>query len=156
MSRIARRTAFGAIVLALVLLCQVPAHAQFNFVPGQGSNVIANPGLNLNNYLALVQAQARTAGQLSPLFNSAANPYTPFGSGLGGAANPYSPIGDTYGGLNPYSPMNNPYYYNPYYGYGNVLGGTLLGQADVMRAYGVVITSQEQARIMREQYRQAR
>src|SRR5262249_52426921 len=51
---------------------------------------------------------------------------------------------------------NNPYYYNPYYGYGNIFGGTLLGQADVMRAYGTVITSQEQARIMREQYRQAR
>src|SRR5262249_46436712 len=48
----------------------------------------------------------------------------------------------------PYSP----YYNYPYYPY----GGYLSGAADIMKAYGTVITSQEQARLMREAAKQAR
>ncbi|MCI0380632.1 MAG: hypothetical protein L0215_23860 [Gemmataceae bacterium] len=74
------------------------------------------------------------------------------------AINPYAPVANPYGG-NIYNPMGSYYdpYNNPYYGYGyDPFGGILRGQADVMRAYGTVITSQEQARIMRELAEQAK
>lgn len=87
-----------------------------------------------------------------------ANPYTPFAS-PGGAtpyqtgANPYTPGGI---GTNPYDTgMGNPY--NPFF-FGNGLGatgGTLYGSAEMAKAFGNVITSQEQARIMRQQAMQA-
>ena len=51
--------------------------------------------------------------------------------------------------MTPYSPYYNPYSPYPY-------GGFLSGAADVLKAYGTVITSQEQARIMREAAKQAR
>ena len=56
--------------------------------------------------------------------------------------------------MNPYSP------YSPY-GYGGYppgvgLGVALQGSAEVMKAFGTVVTSQEQARILREQANQAK
>lgn len=87
--------------------------------------------------------------------------YNPFGQGGGG--NPYTPVtgSDPYSAVsNPYSPVNqgSPYNYgyNPYYNYMDPWGSVLRGQADVMRAYGTVIISQEQARIMRESAEQAK
>ena len=47
------------------------------------------------------------------------------------------------------------YPYNPYMPY-SPAGSALMGAADVLRAYGTVITSQEQARIMRETALRAR
>jgi hypothetical protein len=86
--------------------------------------------------------------------------------GAGGYANPYSPVTPGYGVGNPYSPVDpylgNPYSpynpYTPYSPYNNLYsaGSYLMGSADVMRAYGTVITSQEQARILREQALQAK
>jgi hypothetical protein len=87
--------------------------------------------------------------------------YNPYGMTGGTGANPYTPVTtDPYGaGSNPYSPAGSgsPYNsgYNPYYNYIDPFGGVLRGQADVMRAYGTVITSQEYARIMRESAKQA-
>ena len=82
------------------------------------------------------------------------NPY--LAGGYGGGGNIYSYGGSSSGGSNPYLSS----YAMGGYGYGaNPAVGpgvTLMGTADAMRAYGTVITSQEQARIMREQYYQER
>jgi len=91
------------------------------------------------------------------------------GAGLG-AVNPYSPLGAGYGpysmpGVNAYTPygggnqnQNNPYiYYSSQGGNGGIYGragGSLYGAAQVINAYGNALTSQEQSRIMREQYYQ--
>jgi len=109
-------------------------------------------------------------GGYNPYMNYGANPYNP---GLGYGANPYTPTSSGYGS-NPYSTTSgggsDPYSSNPYspssaalmggYGmYSNPAlgpGYTLMGGADVMRAYGNVITSQEKARMLREQYYQAK
>jgi hypothetical protein len=83
-----------------------------------------------------------------------ANPYAPAGAGYGVGANPYAPVGGD--PSNPYSPYNP---YNPYNPLANPAVGpgvTLMGSADVMKAFGSVITAQEQARIMREQALQAK
>jgi hypothetical protein len=81
-----------------------------------------------------------------------ANVYSPFAGG-----NPYSPAGL---GGNPYTPslgtglLNSlgysPYALSPGVGY----GVSLMGQAEVMKSYGTVITSQEQARSLREKANQ--
>jgi hypothetical protein len=85
--------------------------------------------------------------------------------------NPVVPSGvDPYTGQTQYSqsspgynitPFNDPTYssqYNPYNPliYGPNPGATLIGSADVMRAYGSVVTAQEQARLLNEQWRQAK
>ena len=74
------------------------------------------------------------------------NPYNPGLPGIPGNTNPYVPGFPGYGGY-PGA------YYAPIYG---EAGGLLFGQADLLRAYGVAITSQEQARLMRQQAIQAR
>jgi len=87
---------------------------------------------------------------------SAANLYNP---GVG--ANPYNPAL----GSNPYTPgasqtgAYDPYGSNPYTPYGTSglgPGYALMGAADVMRSYGNVITKQEEARILRQQYYSAK
>jgi hypothetical protein len=74
-----------------------------------------------------------------------ANPYAPTAPGYGVGANPYSPNGgdpsNPYNPNNPSNPFNNPY---------ATAGQTLVGSADVMKAYGQVINAQEDARIKRE------
>lgn len=168
----------GMVTSQTAARAQTPAQLNpFNFrLPinpsGQAGPVLLPPGMTLNGYLATLQAQARAAAQLpfalygysaqpnpsvyippsAPLANPyLGNPYAPVTSPY---VNPYTPAADAYS--NPYTALSNPYtsaYNNPYmyggYGYGNLFGGTLMGQADVMRAYGDVITKQEMARIMR-------
>jgi hypothetical protein len=80
----------------------------------------------------------------------------PYSSGYGGiTSNVYSAGGGGGNGTNPYL---SSYAYGGGYGANPAVGPgvTLMGTADVMRAYGTVITSQEQARMMREQYYQAK
>jgi hypothetical protein len=108
----------------------------------------ANPGLAL----------PYNTPAYNPYASFGVNPYTPLGAtalpgaaGVGaGTANPYLPLSGA--GYDPYT--SNPYYSPLSYG-GNSQGLTLMGAADVMRSYGNVITSQEQARLLREQYNQA-
>ncbi len=73
-------------------------------------------------------------------------------------ANIYASGGSSYGGSGGSNPYLSSYAYGGGgYGFSNPAVGpgiTLMGTADVMRAYGTVITSQEQARTMREQYYQ--
>jgi hypothetical protein len=107
----------------------------------------------LNNLLATQQAMqfgGPAFTPLGPVPGGFLNPYTP--SIGGGFVNPYTPVGfpaspygGGYGGGGSY-----PYTYIPPEGY------FLKGAADVMNAYGNVITSSEQSRIMREQANQAR
>jgi hypothetical protein len=154
---------WGAGLLAVIgfaaapaVQAQVPNPGGFNFAPPGNFNpyVVNQPGLSQAAYLANLQAMARAA-QVQPAFSplnraaASANPYLPFSDGVTGAqSNPYDPAGSSYP-----NPWTNPYY--PYYtDYG--AGSVLRGQADVMRAYGSVITSQETARIMREAALQAR
>jgi hypothetical protein len=80
----------------------------------------------------------------------------PYSAGYGGiTSNVYSAGGGGGGGTNPY--LSSYAYGGGGYGANPAVGPgvTLMGTADVMRAYGTVITSQEQARMMREQYYQA-
>jgi hypothetical protein len=68
-------------------------------------------------------------------------------------SNPYAPLGGA-----PYDPyMANPYamgspYSNPYSNPAIGPGFTLMGGADMLKAYGDVITKQEKARSMRQEY----
>ncbi len=144
------------VVAAWLVICLMgmsgQADAQFNFNPNMNPGLVS--GLNQAQYMAYLQqaAAARAAFQGQPLFPATnpagvgVNPYSPvtanpYGTGV---TNPYSPVTST--GVSPYdTPYINPY--QPYVDAGSVLRG----QADVMRAYGTVITSQEQARIIREQ-----
>ncbi len=145
----------GLAALLGCLTLAAPLEAQFNFNPNMNPSFVS--GMTQAQYLAfLQQAAAARAAALNPgVFPNAnpalttANPYTaatgnPYAPGV---ANPYSPTGFP----TPYDPYAaNPYL--PYYGAGSVLQGA----ADVLRAYGTVITSQEQARILRETALQAR
>jgi hypothetical protein len=155
MAKCTRQSGLVALLMAGVLGTAAKAPAQFNF--NSNMNPALVQGLNQAQFMAFMQqaAAARAAAvQSQPLFPTnpaAVNPYTPV------ATNPYVP-----GVTNPYNPYNpvggassyeSPY--NPYYPYADP-GGVLRGQADVMRAYGTVITSQEQARMMREYALQAR
>jgi hypothetical protein len=78
---------------------------------------------------------------------------------FGGPINPYAPGSFPLNPLNPVNPYQpgqfpgTPYSSAPFYG---DAGGLLFGQGDVLRAYGMAITSQEQARILRQQSIQAR
>lgn len=93
-------------------------------------------------------AQASMANQWSPF--AGGNPWSP--GGLGG--NPFVPSlgGAGLNGLgNPFgSPFGSPYALPP--GVGR--GVELMGSADVMRSYGTVIKSQEEARSLREKANQ--
>jgi hypothetical protein len=99
------------------------------------------------------------------------NPYGGWGGGWGGGINPYGgAFGPGVASSNPYSPVggggfdaaaSNPYAAGMGMGFANPFanpavgpGVTLMGSADLVRAYGSMINAQEQARIMREKYYQ--
>lgn len=136
---------------------------------GIWTKAIGAAALLVTGALALpTTAHAQYGSPFGPLYNPVApiavpgavpglNPYTPFG----GYGNMYTPglpglgIGGLgglggYGGFNPYMP-----FYPGYSLYGQV-GGALIGASQVFRAYNETITSQEQARIMRQQYYQSK
>ena len=105
----------------------------------------------LQNLLATQQGFPLASPAVNPAFGGGfVNPYTPsFG---GGFTNPYTPGGGA-GLPNPFSGGGYggyPYTFIPPEGY------FLQGAASVMNAYGNVLTSQEQARLMREQALQAK
>jgi len=99
-------------------------------------------------------------GAANPAFGGPGfvNPYTPFG---GGIANPYTPGG---AGSNPYTPGSGSGGFGglPGGGYFSIIppqmaeGYTLMGTAQIMQAYGTVVTADQQARIIQEQAKQAR
>jgi hypothetical protein len=159
-----RRAGIGALVLLGLLAGHDVARSQFGFGSGP------NPFMNNRQYLFNLQL-GRAALANSMLNASAAyalpyptpayNPYAAYGGNpylpgeLGVGSNVYSPGGSAY---DPYS--SNPYsayspYSNPYSNPAIGPGFTLMGGADVIRAYGTLITKQEEGRIMREQWRQA-
>lgn len=154
-------------ILGLFLVLGLQALVQAQVVNPGNNPVFGNTGWTQAQYLANLQAMARAAQFQNPSVyprpvnvypgpapgvNPVANPYTPV-TGTDPYANPYTPVTSGTGydgaGYNPYNP------YFPYYPYIGPAGSFLMGQADVMRAYGTVITSQEQARIMRELAKQA-
>jgi len=171
--------AFGSLILAGLLVGGGAARAQFvtGFNPYGGGY---NPYLAQQQYMYNLQmargASANSMGYANPSYalpyaQPSYNPYLSYGVnpystlppayGGGGAAgaNPYTPYGGAASAYDPYTNpyatgMTNPYVYNPYSGLYNSPGFTLMGSADVMRAYGGVITKQEEARIMREKYYQ--
>ena len=153
MSKCIQRMGWSAVLCVGLLATGGSVQAQ-GFQPNP--NVVS--GMNQAQYMAYLQqaAAARAAAQ-GPLFNPSMfpgqqNPYSPVQPGQfpgAGATNPYNPV---LPGSSPYDQIG---YGNPYVPYLDA-GGVLRGQADVMRAYGNVITSQEQARLMREQALQAR
>jgi hypothetical protein len=160
MSIFTKRTGLVAImVLGIQAIAPESQAQQFNFNPGGNPNFV--PGMTQAQYMLLLQqaAAARAAAQNQLLFPAvnpalpAVNPYAAV------TTNPYAPseinpaaAGGGYGLPNPY----NPYYPNPYLPYGYGAGSVLMGAADVLRAYGSVINSQEQSRITRELGLQAR
>ncbi|MBM4071056.1 MAG: hypothetical protein FJ271_19220 [Planctomycetes bacterium] len=115
-------------------------------------------GLSQTQYMNnLLNAQGASWGVgRNAAWGNMMNPYMPGAGAWGGAANPYLPGGGGWGG-EPYGGVGG------LGGYGGwpfeqipPAGFFLMGAADVMKAYGSVITSAEQARIMREQYYQSR
>jgi len=97
------------------------------------------------------------ASGILPTYNNAAgaNPYSPYG----GLSNPYSAGGYGAGAYDPYSSaLSNPYAYGGGYsgGQGASTGYALMGASDVLRSYGSMLTSTEQARLLREQVNQSR
>ncbi len=123
------------------------AHAQFPFNPYGNA---ANPYVAQQQFMSNMQLAGGFNNPFAmPNAVGSANPYTPVGAGYGAGANPYSPAG----GAPAYaSSLINPY--NPYLT--SSPGFELMGQADVIRAYSVALTGQEQARVMRQQYYQAK
>ncbi len=88
-----------------------------------------------------------------------ANAYSPLGYGAGAGSNPYSPTGGYDAtASNPYSPAGAGGVPGGYFGAPPSIGPgyTLMGGADVLRATGQVWKDEEQARIMRQQYYQAK
>lgn len=152
MSSMKRLLALTALALGVWCIAE-PAQAQF-----------------YNPYRAYYQAafaqQAWNAQMMQGMYGNpmytqpltpTVNPYTgqptqlPVNSGVppySGIPADYSYGGNGYG-YNPY----NPYYSNSL---GMRDGYTLMGAADVMRSYGQNLQSQEQARLLREQWQQAR
>jgi hypothetical protein len=161
MSECTRRCGLAVVLVAGLMGTAPPAHAQFNFNPNMNPSLVS--GLSQAQYVTFLQqaAAARAAAQAQGFFPGnpglgAVNPYTPVTANpyAAAATNPYSPY-------NPFNPGTggSPYdsgYGNPYWPYYADPGSVLRGAADIMRAYGTVITSQEQARIMREAALQAR
>jgi hypothetical protein len=127
-------------VLGLLIIAALPAPAQAQVVPP-----VPPPNPFFNPALSGVRTVPPWA--FNNPFGGAINPYTPFAPGAGalGFNNPYLPGGGDSGAYNPYYP----YSYDP-------ASGFLRGTADYMRAYGRVLTSQEEARILREYANQAR
>jgi hypothetical protein len=143
----------AAVVLGLLSVGAAPAHAQFPSIPNQP--FVNNPNLFMNPSLAQAQflynLQQLQAIQGRGMFS---NPYVqpggfPSAPAINPLVNPYVP-GSMASDPTAYDQYRNPYYYE------SPAGGFLRGAADTLRAYGSVITSQEQARIMREAAKQAR
>jgi hypothetical protein len=184
MSTLMRRAAVGALALLGLLAGHNVARAQFAFgMTPMGLNT-NNPLIANRQYLYNLQlgraAFANSMAVPSPAFavpfpGPAFNPYAAFGANpMLAGANPYAPVGAAFdplaagAGTNPYAPFGasgtgafDPYSSNPYSPYNwntSSLGPgyTLMGAADVMRAWGKVITDQESARILREQYYQSK
>jgi len=177
-----RRTGIGILTLFGLLAGQHVAQAQFGSPYGGGNPFTAQRQYLYNLQVgraAMANSMVNNPGYASPFAGTPAyNPYMAYGGNpyAGFGANPYTPgtpgvsLDPTAGGgSNPYAPLSgagDPYVANPYsplspYGspYSNPAlgpGFTLMGAADVMRAYGTVITKQEQARIMRQEVHQAR
>jgi hypothetical protein len=148
------RSGLAAALIAGLMGSSPEVQAQFNFNPNMNPAFVS--GLTQSQYMAFLQQQAaaRSAIQTQAIVNpglGGVNPYTPLTTNpyaAGGMVNPYSPMASSF---SPYdSSFSNPYW--PVY---NDAGSSLRGAADVMRAYGTVITSQEQSRILREQAKQA-
>jgi hypothetical protein len=183
MSTFSRRLGLGSVVLLGLLAAPHTARAQYAYGYTPFGLNLTNPYLANRNYMYNLQlSRAAFANSLAfsppglafPRNVPAYNPYLGFGvnpylaSGLGGV-NPYSPYGLSnpysaggYGGgaYDPYlSGMSNPYMYGMGYGGGQSgasTGFSLMGASDVLRSYGSMLTSTEQARILREQVNQAR
>ena len=145
MSRISLRVglatlaAFGGLASMAPAQGFGPAAAGFNPYAAMAQPGMAGRGMNLAAY------QQGIAGF---------NPYTPGGVG----SNPYTAGGmDSMTGSNPYSPYGG--YGAPFVGDNGIYGrygSTLFGAAEFLRGASTALTSQEQARLMRQQYEQAR
>lgn len=152
MSKHLSRLSVVGLSLGAILAAASTAHAQF-----ANPYFISPQQYWYNMQMARYYNPYNYSNPISPL-GPVANPYTPYVapgvSPYQAATNPYTPGGM---GINPYDTgMGNPY--NPFF-FGNGLGavgGSLYGSAELARSYGNVITSQEQARIMREQAMQAK
>lgn len=178
MSTLMRQAGIGALILFGLLAGHDAAQAQYGMPPGG-----ANPFTAQRQYLYNLQvgraALANSMVNSNPAYampymgTAAYNPYMAYGGNpyAGYGSNPYMPgvagvslDATAMAGSNPYAPRGaagDPYMSNPY-GAGSAYGSsavgpglTLMGGADMLRAYGDVITKQEQARIMRQQYYQS-
>ena len=167
MSNFLRPAGIGALILAGLLAGHDVARAQFGN-PYASNPYAGNPQYQYNLQMgraALANSMANPSAAFAMSFPTPAyNPFAAFG------ANPYLPTTPGTGasaGSNPYAPTApayDPYMANPYYSpysslYNNPSigpGFTLMGQADVMRAYGTVITKQEEGRLIREAWKQAK
>lgn len=94
------------------------------------------------------------AGIGAGLYGGAMNPYMAMGAGYGGISNPYGAYSQTSG--SGYNPFMYPYYGQDNGGIFGRAGGALYGASQVISAYGQALNAQEQSRIMREQYYQAK
>lgn len=144
-----KRHVLTAIACGAVLAVVNPANGQVGARPG------GNPNQQQMMNNMLFQAQANAMRGFNPAWGGGgfANPWMPGGAGFGGAANPWLPGGGGFGGegLGGLGGLGGwPFVQIPPGGF------FLMGAADVMKAYGSVITSDEQARIMRQQYYQAK
>ncbi len=114
--------------------------------------VMGRVGIGALVLVGLLAGQEAARAQFGPPMQGP-NPFAPPPM----MSNPYSPLGGA-----PYDPyMSNPYgmgspYANPYSNPAIGAGFTLMGGADMLRAYGDVLTKQEKARIMRQEYYQTR
>jgi len=155
----------------------IPSAQQMNPV---NPYYLVAPGLSQQQYLYNIQQYAKVAQQIPPWLYGY-NPYPPVVVQPYVPPYPYPtpyptpyPYPPLYNGSNPYQPttlnpysqssLSNPYLstpgyssaINPYLPYMNPYGGFLFGEADVMRAYGSLLNSNEQARLLREQYYQSK
>ena len=161
MSNTLRPAGIGALILVGLLAGHEVARAQFGN-PYANNPFANNPQFQYNLQLgraALANSMVNPSTAYAvPYPTPAYNPFSAYGT------NPYLPAtpGTAAAGSNPYTPSAgayDPYSTNPYvspYLYNNPAAGPglfLMGGADVMRAYGTVITKQEEARIMREQWK---
>jgi hypothetical protein len=148
MSNSSRLLLVGCLAGLGALVSEGSAHAQFNPYAAYYQSQLQQQMWNAQ------AAQANLARQVLPLQQAIADPYTGLANPYA-ANSPYTPnvvdpgVGAGYNPYNPYNP-----YYNPWSSFGP--GATLMGQADVMRAYGKVVNDQEEARIKRELANQAR
>jgi hypothetical protein len=177
MSTLMRQTGIGALILFGLLAGRDAVWAQFGMPRGGGNPFMAQRQNAFNMQMsraAFANSMLNSNPAFATPFNGmpAFNPFVgnpnagfgansfmpgtpgvPFGPGAGMAgSNPYAPLTSAFDpyASNPYSASSS--YSNPYSNPAAGPGLTLGGAADVMRAYGTVITKQEQARILRQEY----